>query len=89
MLTKLLIERTLEVPVMMTNLYPFLMGKAALKHENIPYFPDVEGDPANYVLAAHCGYFGVVPQSFANEWTLRKKVLAIVDENSQRDRCPI
>lgn len=82
MLTKLLIERTLEVPVMMTNLYPFLMGKAALKHENIPYFPDVEGDPANYVLAAHCGYFGVVPQSFANEWTLRKKVLAIVDENS-------
>jgi hypothetical protein len=82
MLTKLLIERTLESPVMMTNLYPFLMGKAALKHENIPYFPAVEGDPANYVLAAHCGYFGVVPQSFATEWTLRKKVLAIVDENS-------
>ena len=82
MLTKLLIERTLESPVMMTNLYPFLMGQAALKHENIPYFPAVEGDPANHVLAAHCGYFGVVPQSFATQWTLRKKVLAIVDENS-------
>jgi hypothetical protein len=82
MLTKLLIERTLESPVMMTNLYPFLMGKAALKHENIPYFPAVEGDPANHVLAAHCGYFGVVPQSFATEWKLRKKVLAIVNEDS-------
>ncbi len=82
MLTKLLIERTLQSPVMMTNLYPFLMGMAALKHENIPYFPEVEGNPANHVLAAHCGYFGVVPQSFATDWTLRKKVLAIVDENS-------
>ena len=31
---------------------------------------------------AHCGFLGVVPQSFATEWTLRKKVLAIVDENA-------
>lgn len=82
MLTKLLIERTIETPVMMTNLYPFLMGQAALKHEHIPNFPEVEGVPANHILAAHCGYFGVVPQSFSTEWTLREKVLAIVDDNA-------
>lgn len=67
---------------MMTNLYPFLMGQAALKHERIPHFPEVEGNPDNYILAAHCGYLGVVPPSFSTEWTLRPKVLAIVDENA-------
>lgn len=82
MLTKVLIGKTLEVPYMMTNLYPFQMGDAALKHENIPDFPDVEGAPENYVLAAHCGYFGVVPRAFSTQWTLREKVLAIVDDNA-------
>ena len=82
MATKLLIQKTLKVPFMMTNLYPFLMGMAALKHEHIPYFPEVEAQPENHVLSAHCGFFGVVPQSFSTEWTLRKKVLAIVDENA-------
>jgi hypothetical protein len=82
MLTKVLIGKTLEVPYMMTNLYPFQMGDAALKHENIPDFPDVEGAPDNYVLAAHCGYFGVVPLAFSTQWTLREKVLAIVDDNA-------
>lgn len=82
MLTELLVERTIGTPVMMTNLYPFVMGQAALKHEHIPDFPPVDGNPDNHVLAAHCGYFGVVPQSFSKEWTLRKKVLAIVDENA-------
>jgi hypothetical protein len=82
MLTKILISRTIQVPFMMTNLYPFQMGYAALKHENIPYFPKVEGAPENYILAAHCGYFGVVPQSFTTEWKLKKKVLAIVDDNA-------
>jgi hypothetical protein len=82
MLTKVLIAKTIEVPFMMTNLYPFLMGQAALKHEHIPNFPDVEGDSKNYVLAAHCGYLGVVPQSFSTEWNLRDKVLAIVDDNA-------
>jgi hypothetical protein len=67
---------------MMTNLYPFVMGMAALKHEKIPYFPPVESEPENHILAAHCGYFGVVPQSFSTEWTLREKVLAIVDDNA-------
>jgi len=82
MLTKVLIDKTLGVPFMMTNLYPFQMGNAALKHEHIPHFPQVDGAPENYILAAHCGYLGVVPQLFSTEWTLREKVLAIVDDNA-------
>lgn len=81
MLTKHLLHRSLGVPIMMTNLYPFLMGQAALKHERIPHFPDVD-EPANHVLAAHCGYLGVLPQSFSTEWALRAKVLAIVNPNA-------
>ena len=82
MLTEILIGKTIEVPFMMTNLYPFQMGNAALKHEHIPNFPDVEGAPENYILAAHCGYFGVVPQSFSTEWKLKEKVLVIIDDNA-------
>jgi hypothetical protein len=82
MLTKVLIAKTIEVPFMMTNLYPFLMGQAALKHEHIPEFPEVNGDPKDYLLAAHCGYLGVVPQSFSSQWTLKEKVLAIVNDNA-------
>ncbi len=82
MLTELMVQRALGVPFMMTNMYPFLMGQAALKHERIPHFPGVSREPENHVLAAHCGYFGVVPQPFANQWTLRRKVLAIVDDNA-------
>ncbi|HEX8990601.1 MAG TPA: hypothetical protein VF784_02890, partial [Anaerolineales bacterium] len=82
MMTKVLIDKTIGVPFMMTNLYPFQMGDAALKHEHIPNFPEVEGRPEDYILAAHCGYLGVVPQSFSTEWTLKEKVLAIVDDNA-------
>jgi hypothetical protein len=82
MITKVLVGKTLEVPFMMTNLYPFQMGNAALKHEHIPNFPEVEGAPEDYILAAHCGYLGVVPQSFSTEWKLKEKVLAIVDDNA-------
>ena len=82
MLTGYLLYHTLELPVMMTNLYPFLMGDAALKHERIAEFPAVAGDPANYLLVAHCGYLGLIPRSFAAEWMLRRRVLAIVNENS-------
>lgn len=82
MITKVLVGKTLEVPFMMTNLYPFQMGNAALKHEHIPNFPEVEGATENYILAAHCGYLGVVPQSFSTEWILEEKVLAIVDDNA-------
>jgi len=82
MLTKYLLHHALEAPIMMTNLYPFLLGDAALKHERIEKFPAVPDDPANYLLVAHCGYLGVVPKSFSTDWTLRKKVLAIVDPNA-------
>jgi hypothetical protein len=82
MLSEYLVYRTLEAPFMMTNLYPFLMGMAALKHERIPGFPQVASEPGNHVLAAHCGFLGVLPQSFSTDWTLRKKVLAIVDDNA-------
>ena len=82
MITKVLVDKTIEVPFMMTNLYPFQMGDAALKHEHIPNFPKVDGATEDYILAAHCGYFGVVPQSFSTEWKLEEKVLAIVDDNA-------
>jgi hypothetical protein len=82
LLTKYMIYRSLQVPIMMSNIYPFLMGQAALKHERIPDFPEVEGRPADYSLIAHCGYLGVLPQSFSTDWVLRPKVLAIVDDNA-------
>ena len=82
MLSKYLLHRATGAPVMMTNLYPFVLGEAATKHERIPGFPQVEGEPENHVLVAHCGYMGVIPASFSTEWTLRPKVLAIVDDNA-------
>jgi hypothetical protein len=82
MLTEFIVHKSLGVPVMMTNLYPFLMGDAALKHERIPYFPAVPEEPHNHILAGHCGYFGVIPQSFGTRWTLRPRVLRIVDERA-------
>lgn len=81
MMTKYILHRSLDVPIMMTNIYPFLMGQAALKHERIEKFPEVP-DPENHILVAHCGYLGVLPTSFSTEWSLKPKVLAIVDENA-------
>ena len=81
LLTMFLLERSLRAPIMMSNLYPFLMGGAALKHEKIEKFPDVP-EPENHLLMVHCGFFGVVPRQFCTAWTLRPKVLAIVDENA-------
>jgi hypothetical protein len=81
MLTKFMMHKSLRAPVLMTNLYPFLMGQAALQHERIPAFPDVD-EPANYVLGAHCGYLGVLPRKMASQWSLRPKALAIVDDNA-------
>jgi len=81
MLAKYILHHSLDVPIMMTNLYPFVLGEAALKHERIEKFPDTE-NPQDCVLVAHCGYLGVVPRPFATTWTLRPKVLAIVDDNA-------
>jgi hypothetical protein len=81
MMTEFLVWSSLRTPVMMTNLYPFLMGDAALKHERIPYFPEMP-DPQDHILVAHCGFLGVVPQSFATAWSVKPPVLAIVDDNA-------
>lgn len=81
MLTEILADKVLQVPFFMTNLYPFIMGQAALAHERIPHFPEVD-EPANHILAAHCGYFGLLPEVFSDKWDLRKRVLAMVDENA-------
>lgn len=81
LLTEYIINKSLNVPVMMSNVYPFLMGMAALKHEKIDKFPEVE-DPDNHILVVHCGYTGLMPRSMCTEWTLKPKVLAIVDQNA-------
>lgn len=81
LLTKYIVYKSLKAPIIMSNMYPFLMGMAALKHEKIQSFPDIE-EPDNCILVAHCGYFGMVPRCFACEWTLRPRALAIVDENA-------
>ena len=81
MATKYIINRSLGAPIMMSNIYPFLVGMAALKHERIEKFPDVP-EPDNHLLVAHCGYLGVLPKSFSSEWQLRPKALSIVDENA-------
>jgi hypothetical protein len=82
MVTKFVLHKSLGAPIMMTNMYPFLLGDAALKHERIAAFPQVDAEPENHILVAHCGYVGVIPQPFATDWTLRRKVLAIVNDNA-------
>ncbi len=81
LMTKYLWHKCLDVPIMMSNVYPQLVGQAALKHEKIEKFPDVP-DPENHLLIVHCGYLGVLPKRWSTEWRLRPKVLAIVDENA-------
>lgn len=81
LMTKYMIYKSLKAPIMMSNLYPFLMGMAALKHEKIDKFPDIL-EPENCILVAHCGYFGLTPRCFSCEWTLRPGALKIVDENA-------
>jgi len=76
----------LKQPVMMTNIYPFLVGMAALKHEKIEQFPDIP-NPDNHALGVHCGYFGLAPWSFCTRWVLRPKVLGIVPENALMVDC--
>lgn len=81
LISKFILYSALKHPIMMTNIYPFLVGMAALKHEKIEEFPNIE-DPSNHALGVHCGYFGFVPQSFCSEWRMRPKVLEIVDSNA-------
>lgn len=88
MLSTFIIYHSLKKPIMMTNLYPFLMGMAALAHEKIESFPDIE-DSDNHALGVHCGYFGFVPRQFCNQWILRPKVLEIVNDNACMVDCQL
>jgi hypothetical protein len=88
LLTEYIINKSLNVPVMMSNVYPFLMGMAALKHEKIDKFPEVK-DPDNHILVVHCGYTGLMPRCMCTEWTLKPKVLAIVNEKAVMADCRI
>lgn len=81
LLSTYILYRSLEAPIMMTNLYPFLVGMAALAHEKIKEFPDVK-DSDNCALGVHCGYFGFAPRAFCDRWKMRPKVLEIVDDNA-------
>lgn len=81
LLSTFILYRSLNTPVMMTNIYPFLVGMAALAHEKIDKFPDID-DPDNHALGVHCGYFGLAPRPFCTKWCMRPKVLGIVDDNA-------
>lgn len=81
LMTKYMVYKSVKAPVIESNLYPFLMGMAALKHEKITKFPDLK-EPENCILVAHCGYMGLTPRCFACEWTLRPGALQIVGENA-------
>jgi L-fucose isomerase-like protein len=81
LISKFILYSALQKPMMMTNIYPFLVGMAALKHEKIDSFPDIE-DPDNHALGVHCGYFGLAPKSFCTHWVMRPKALAIVNDNA-------
>jgi len=88
LLSTYILYNSLQSPMMMTNIYPFLVGMAALAHEKIDKFPDIE-DPANHALGVHCGYFGFAPRSFCTRWTLRPKALEIVGEHATVVDCEL
>lgn len=81
LISKFILYSALQAPMMMTNIYPFLVGMAALKHEKIQEFPQID-DPDNHALGVHCGYFGFAPQSFCTQWVMRPKVLEIVNDDA-------
>lgn len=88
LLSTYILYRSLEKPIMMTNLYPFLMGMAALAHEKIDRFPNIE-NPDNHALGVHCGYFGFVPRKFCSSWILKPKVLEIVNDDALMVDCEL
>ena len=69
LISKFILYSALKTPMMMTNIYPFLVGMAALKHEKIQRFPSID-DPDSHALGVHCGYFGFAPQSFCTQWVM-------------------
>lgn len=89
LLSTYILYHSLEAPVQMTNIYPFLVGQAAIYHERIDSFPKVD-DPENYALGVHCGYAGFAPRKFCGEkWKVMPKVLAIVNEKATMVDCEL
>ena len=88
MITKYVLHKSLAAPIMMTNMYPFLLGNAALKHERIESFPQVDAEPENHILVAHCGYMGVIPQPFATRVDAAEEGPGDRRRERGGDRCP-
>lgn len=87
LLSTYVLYHSLRAPIQMTNIYPFLVGQAAIYHERIDSFPDIE-EPENHALGVHCGYAGFAPRSFCGEnWKVVPKVLAIVNEKAVMVDC--
>lgn len=88
MLSIYILWHSLRMPLMMTNIYPFLSGLCALNHEKIDQFPDVL-NPDNCALVAHCGYFGFVPRVFCKKgkWMFRNKVLSVTSPTAMALDC--
>ena len=89
LLSTFVLYHSLKAPIMMTNIYPFLVGKAAIHHERMTDFPEVE-EPENHALGVHCGYAGFAPRTFCGEkWKIVPKVLAIVNEKAVMVDCEL
>ncbi|MDG3086370.1 hypothetical protein P7F88_09725 [Vibrio hannami] len=88
MLSTYIMYRSLYEPIMMTNIYPFLVGMAAIAHEKMDAFPDVP-EPDNCALGVHCGYGGLANRSFCSKWKMVPKVLEIVDDNAYMIDCEL
>lgn len=82
LMTQYLVGATIDTAVFATNIYPFLSGMPALRHEKIQSFPEVN-DPDHHALLVHCGYFGCMAQKQTTKWVLRPPVLDwLVGKNS-------
>lgn len=79
---------SLKAPIMMTNIYPFLVGDAAIHHEKIDKFPDVP-EFENHALGVHCGYAGFAPRPFCTKWKMVPKVLEIVGDDAHMVNCEL
>lgn len=88
MLSTYILYHSLKQPIMMTNIYPFLVGKAACSHEKIEDFPEVN-EPENHALGVHCGYAGFAPRSFCSKWKMVPKVLEIVNDKAYMIDCEL
>jgi hypothetical protein len=89
LLSTFVLYHSLKAPIMMTNIYPFLVGKAAIHHERMTDFPETE-EPENHALGVHCGYAGFAPRPFCGEkWKIVPKVLAIVNEQAVMVDCEL